>query len=97
MLPNMARAALALLALISVAYAQFTGGGNPFKPPQATVHYAPDRDYDLLNISVDLTEDWPSHVNSGNANNRLAALRYGLTRTISQRPKRALPCQPTGA
>src|SRR5438067_11085994 len=82
MLPNTARAALAFLALTSVAQAQFTGGGNPFKPPQATVHYAPDRDYDLLNISVDLTVDWPRHVISGSATNTLAPLRDGLTQIV---------------
>src|SRR2546421_2404343 len=82
MLRKMVRAALAFLALTSVAHAQFTGGGNPFKPPQATVHYAPDRDYDLLNIGVDLTVDWPRHVISGSATNTLAPLRDGLTQIV---------------
>src|SRR5947209_195057 len=79
---KVACAALLLVFLSSLASAQFTGGGDPFKPPQARVHYAPDRDYDLLDINVDLTVDWPQRTISGTAINTLAPLRDGLTQIV---------------
>lgn len=71
---------VALLAVASVSNAQrFRGGGNPFAPPQASVHYAPDRDYDLQNLSVDLDVDYPHLTISGSCTNTLAPLRDGLS------------------
>ena len=31
---------------------------NPFTTPQAKVRYAPDRDYDLLHVALDLKIDY---------------------------------------
>jgi len=79
--PKAACAAL-LLLLPALSLAQFTGGGDPFKPPQASVHYAPDRDYDLINVSVDLNVDWPHRIFSGSVVNTLAPLRDGLSQIV---------------
>lgn len=46
--------------------------------PQAKIQYAPDRDYDLLQVSVDLRVDYGTLTLSGTAVNRLAPLRDGL-------------------
>jgi aminopeptidase N len=50
-----------------------------FKPPEATVHFAPDRDYDLLNVSVEINVDYDHRLISGSVVDTLAALRDGET------------------
>ncbi len=50
--------------------------------PQAKIHYAPDRDYDLLQVSLDLRVDYETLTLSGTAVNRLAPLREGLTEIV---------------
>jgi aminopeptidase N len=68
--------ALALLGTTSAAHAQFIGGGgNPFSPPNATMHYAPDRDYDLQHIAVDVTVDYPNRAFAGTSTNTIVPLR----------------------
>jgi aminopeptidase N len=52
--------------------------GNPFAPPQATVHYAPDRDYDLLHVAIDLQVDAAKQTFKGTVVNTLATLHDGL-------------------
>ncbi len=47
--------------------------------PEAKITYAPDRDYDLLKVSLDLRTDYDHLTLSGTAVNRLAPLRGGLT------------------
>ena len=50
--------------------------------PQARIQYAPDRDYDLLKITLDLKTDYAKLTLSGTAVNRLAPLRDGLTAIV---------------
>src|SRR5215831_1850034 len=52
---------------------------SPFAPPQAKVHYAPDRDYDLLHIALDLKVDYAKLAFHGVVVNTLAPLRDGPT------------------
>lgn len=54
-------------------------GANPFAPPRATVHYAPDRTYDLQHVSIALDVDYPNRTYTGRAVNTLSPLRAGLT------------------
>ena len=68
--------AIAALALATFAPAQ---GNNPFTPPRATLHYAPDRTFDLQHVSVELSVDYPNKTISGKSVNTLAPLRNGLT------------------
>jgi aminopeptidase N len=52
---------------------------SPFAPPRATLHYAPDRDYDLVHIALDLNVDYAKRAFQGVVVNTLAPLRDGLT------------------
>ncbi len=70
-------ALLTSLVGVSTADAQ-RGGGNPFAPPNASIHYALDRDYDLQDLSVDLNVDYANLTFSGFCVNTLAPLRDGL-------------------
>src|SRR5437762_341142 len=74
--------ALFLLLLAAAPGARAQRGrfreGNPFAPPQATVHYAPDRDYDLLHVAVDLDVDAGKQTFKGTVVNTVAPLRDGL-------------------
>ncbi len=67
--------------LLAIAHPQ--GGSqqarNPFAPPDATPHYAPDRMYDLLNLTLDLKVDYPNRLLEASATNAIAALRDGVT------------------
>ena len=63
---------------LSPAQAQRGGGGNPFAPPRAKVTYAPDRVYDLQNITVTLSVDYTGKKFTGTSVNTLAPLRDGL-------------------
>ena len=51
---------------------------GPFDPPNATLHYAPDRDYDLMHIALDLNIDYPHRAFTGIVVNRVAALHDGV-------------------
>lgn len=62
------------LASLSAVFAQ----NNPFTPPRASVHYAPDRTADLLHLSVDLDVDYQAKRISGHAVNTFSALRTGV-------------------
>ena len=55
---------------------------NPFAPPQASFHYAPDRDYDLVHLALDFTVDYPHRAFEGVVVNRIAALHDGV-RTLT--------------
>ncbi|WP_395088537.1 M1 family aminopeptidase [Armatimonas sp.] len=72
--------ALAALGLATVpALAQRGGGGNPFAPPAAKLQYAPDRDFDLQHLKVELDIDWPGRKFTGASTNTVAPLRPGLS------------------
>ena len=60
------------------ASAQIGRTGNPFAGPQSTIHYALDRDYDLLHVAVDLDVDYDHYAFSGKAINTISALRDGI-------------------
>ncbi|HEY3131917.1 MAG TPA: M1 family aminopeptidase [Acidobacteriota bacterium] len=51
---------------------------NPFAPPKAQAHYAPDRDYDLLHVALDLNLDYPKLAFQGIVAHKLSPLRGGL-------------------
>ena len=55
---------------------------NPFAPPTATIHYAPDRTCDLQHVSIRLDVDYPNRTFSGRAVNTLVALRSGLKEIV---------------
>jgi aminopeptidase N len=54
-------------------------GGNPFLPPKASVHYAPDRTYDLIKVTVDLNVDPASRTVRSRATETLAPIQDGAT------------------
>jgi aminopeptidase N len=78
---------VATLASGTAAFAQAQPGPaapeaqqNPFLPPNAKVFYAPDRDYDLLHVAVNLVIDYPKRAFDGEVTNTLTPLRAdGLT------------------
>ena len=57
-------------------------GGNPFAPPQASIHYAPDRTCDLTHLSISLDVDYPKRAFTGRAVNSFTALRSGVTEVM---------------
>jgi aminopeptidase N len=70
---------VALLGITVIAVSSFAQGGsrgqrNPFAAPDATVHYAPDRQYDLLDMKLDFDVDYPNRTVHAMATNTLAAL-----------------------
>ncbi|MBX3119599.1 MAG: hypothetical protein KF784_11080 [Fimbriimonadaceae bacterium] len=68
-------AILACLCVCAISAAQ----RNPFQPPTAKIHYAPDRTFDLKHVAVTLDIDYPNRVYSGVVKNTYAPLRSGLT------------------
>ncbi|MFI5386024.1 MAG: M1 family aminopeptidase [Fimbriimonadales bacterium] len=62
--------------LLVVAQAQTT---NPFAPPRASLHYAPDRACHLVNVSADIDVDYPNRTITGHVVNTMAPLREGIT------------------
>lgn len=78
----MKRTVVTLLALGLILGSRSFGkppASQQASPPTAAIVYAPDRDYDLLRITLDLRVDYATLTISGTATNRLAALREGLT------------------
>ncbi len=69
-----------LLGVVAAGVAQQQR--NPFAPPQAKLHYAPDRTCDLLHVAVDLDIDYPNRVITGKSLNTLSPLRNGITEII---------------
>lgn len=71
----------AALSLLSIVQAQGGSRGtkSPFSAPDATVHYAPDRSYDLQNLVLDFNVDYPNRLFTATATNTLVALRDGVT------------------
>ncbi len=68
-----------LLVFPGVASAQ---NSNPFAPPRAKLHNAPDRTCDLLHVAVDVDVDDPNRTFRGRSVSRLSPLRPGLTEVI---------------
>ncbi len=64
-----------LLGIVGVASAQRS---SPFAPPRASLHYALDRDYDLMDLSIDLNIDYANFSFNGSVVNTLAPLRSNL-------------------
>lgn len=52
---------------------------NPFAPPTASMHYAPDRTCDLINVAVDVDVDYTGRTITGHVVNTMAPLRNGIT------------------
>ena len=52
---------------------------NPFAPPAAKLQYAPDRDFDLQHVKVELDINWPGRKFTGASTNTVAPLRDGLS------------------
>ena len=73
---------LVTLALVAVTFAQggSMGAQNPFSAPDATVHYAPDRTYDLLNVVYTFDVDYPHRSFRATATNTANALLSGTTK-----------------
>ena len=56
--------------------------GNPFAPPAATIHEAPNRTCDLTNVNVALDVDYPNKTFKGHVVNTLSPLRSGLVEIL---------------
>jgi len=63
--------------LTDVAIAQ--SPENPLAPPKASLHWAPDRTCDLLNVAVDLDLDYANLTFTGHATNTMTPLRDSIT------------------
>lgn len=59
-----------------------TQSQNPFVPPRASLHYAPDRTCDLVNVAVDVDVDYPNKTITGHAVNTMTPLREGITEVL---------------
>jgi aminopeptidase N len=70
-----------VIALVALAAAAL-GQGNPFAPPRAFMHYAPDRTCDLKHIRVDIDIDYANRTFTGHSENTLDPLRDGLTQVM---------------
>lgn len=70
---------LALVLLASVVAPQ---GQNPFLPPSATYHYAPDRTCDLRHVKISVDVDWTKRSLKGTTVNTMAPLRSGVRETV---------------
>jgi len=55
------------------------GANNPFGAPDATIHYAPNRMYDLQNLSLDFNLDYPNRLLTATSTNTISSLRDGTT------------------
>jgi aminopeptidase N len=68
-----------LLVVLPLAVAAQQARPNPFAPPLAKVQYAPNRDYDLQHVALDLDVDYAKRAFRAVVVNTLAPLRDGLT------------------
>jgi aminopeptidase N len=74
--------ACTLLAAFAHAQGGSRGAKNPFSAPDATIHYAPDRMYDLQNLLLDFNVDYDNRLFTATATNSIAALRDGTTQLL---------------
>ncbi|HWD38547.1 MAG TPA: M1 family metallopeptidase [Fimbriimonas sp.] len=77
--PCLAFSVACLLPTLASAQGGSFGVRNPFSAPDAFVHYAPDRMYDLQNLILDLNVDYPNRLLKGIATNSIEAIRDGVT------------------
>lgn len=77
------RAAFTVLSLFAAVLAG-AQTQSPFAPPRASLHYAPDRTCDLMNVAVDLDVDYPNRTITGKVVNTMAALRSGVSEIVLQ-------------
>lgn len=68
-----------LTCLFLATMLQGRGAASAFQPPNATLHYAPDRTFDLLNVSVDVDVDYDKRGFTGHVVNTVSPLRSNLT------------------
>src|SRR5207249_4136449 len=75
---------LALMLLNAYpASAQFQrAGGNPFKPPLATIHYARNRDYHVRHLRLVFNIDGEHHSAHGVVIHSLSPLRAALPTVV---------------
>jgi aminopeptidase N len=66
----------------TVFLSAFAVAQSPFEPPAASLQYAPDRQYDLLHVRVELTVDYTARSFTGHVEDTLAPFRDDL-QTIS--------------
>lgn len=69
-------------ALVGAPFLLQAQGQNPFSPPRATVHEAPERSCDLIHLEVVLDVDYPSKTIKGYTVNTLAPLKDGLKEVV---------------
>jgi len=68
---------LLLLTLSTFAFCQ-----SPFSPPKASLHYAPDRTCDLLDLQVDIDVDYLNRAITGTTVNTMSPLRNGIKEIV---------------
>lgn len=73
------RSPLALLALLCVTTVLAQPKDNPFTPPRAKPHYAPDRTCDLKHVKVEVDVDYANKAYTGRSESTFAPLRDGVT------------------
>jgi len=82
--PKLAITLVGFLTLASVtpgfAQGASLGVNNPFSPPDATIHYAPERMYHLQNLILDLKVDYENRRVDGVSTNTVIAIRDGVTK-----------------
>ncbi len=71
-----------LLLLASSATIAMAQPQNNFTPPRASIHFAPDRSCDLLNVSLDIDVDYPTRTYKGTVVNTMSAFRSGTTEVM---------------
>jgi aminopeptidase N len=75
-----------LLVPFALMTAAISFGGqqsqNPFKPPAAKIHFAPDRTFDLKKVYVEITVDYPGRKIAGMTRNTLAPLQDGTKQIV---------------
>src|SRR5690242_17818510 len=66
---------LFLIAMLGIARPMAAQAPNPFLPPQAKVHYEPERQYDLQHVKLAIKLDWANRRFSGRVTHRLELYR----------------------
>jgi len=71
-----------ILFALALAHSPVAQQNNPFLPPRASTHYAPDRTCNLLNVDVSVDVDYPGRKITGHVVNTMAPLRDGIKEII---------------
>jgi aminopeptidase N len=65
-----------IVALVAVCSGPVCGQtNNPFLPPQAKVHYEPERQYDLQHVKIEIKIDWPRRLIAGKVTHTVEMFR----------------------